>query len=93
MYPFLRGGVLCLALLWLPESLFAAPAKPSHATKAAGKRAGKHTPVLKGRLIRTLPARVTVFYSFKDKKTGKLHPMATVSKTVMVKVVKPGKRK
>ena len=76
---------LGLALVGLFAGVGPAAAKPPR----AGQAIHRPKPVLKGRLIRTVPARVTMFYSFKDKKTGRLHPMAAVSKTVVVKVVKP----
>ena len=53
----------------------------------------KPKPVPKGRLVRVLPVRVTMFYSIKDKKTGALTHLSAVSRTLKVKVVKPAKRK
>jgi len=61
------------------------PAKP--------KAKGKPKPILKGRLVRLIPTQVTISYSFKNKKTGKIIPMRTTSKPLVLKVVKPAKGK
>ncbi len=89
MHSAVKLPALLLALAWLPAGTVAAP--PKHPPTAQTKKKPKIVP--HGRLIRIIPTRVTVFYSFKNKKTGKLYPMAAVSRTLKIKVVKPVKRK
>ncbi|MBV9851386.1 MAG: hypothetical protein JO250_17085 [Armatimonadetes bacterium] len=43
--------------------------------------------------MRLIPTQVTISYSFKNKKTGKIIPMRTTSKPLVLKVVKPAKGK
>lgn len=81
MYSCPKSLTLALALLCLPTNILASP------QKSPGKV--KPEPAPTSHVLRIIPTRVTVFYSYRDKKTGQLHPMAMVSKTVTVKVVKP----
>ena len=90
MHCFARRLALWLALLWLPTGLMAAPHKPP-ATPAKTRKKPKVIP--HGPLIRIIPTRVTVFYSFKDKKTGRIYPKKTTSKPLKVKEFQRVKRK
>ena len=80
-------------LACLPLSAVAAPPKRPPAVKVGKKPPPKRRAAPQGRLLRTLNTRVTAFYSFKDKKKGRIHPMAAVSEALTVKVVKRAKSK